>query len=139
MGKEVTVNGRKLLKTLQREFSSKYKYLFLAFIEDSDRGKEVNVKSLNTSLTIKEVRKKFSNEEITLTGSKVVRNMEKYFWKELGIAAQIAVKDYSGKAYYFPIGDYFNGMSLTKANRWAKEQGCCIIDNVSELSGKTVF
>lgn len=90
-------------------------------------------------MTIKEVRKKFSNEEITLTGSKVVRNMEKYFWKELGIAAQIAVKDYSGKAYYFPIGDYFNGMSLTKANRWAKEQGCSIIDNVSELSGKTVF
>ena len=139
MPKEVTVNGRKLLKTLQREFSSKYKYLFLAFIEDSDRGKSVNVKSLNTSLTIKDARKKFSNEEITLTGSKLIRNMENYFWNELGIAVQIAVKDYSGHAYYFPIGDYFNGMSLTKANRWAKEKGCSIIDNVSELSGKTVF
>jgi hypothetical protein len=139
MGKELTVNGRKLLKTLQKEFSKKYKFLFLAFIEDEDRGKTVNVKSLDTSLTIKEARKQFSNEEISLTGSKVVRNMEKYFWKELGIAVQIAVKDYDGNKYYFPIGDYFNKLSLTKANQWAERNNCSEIDDVSELSGKTVF
>jgi hypothetical protein len=139
MGKELTVNGRKLLKTLQKEFSKKYKFLFLAFIVDEDRGKSINVKSLNTSLTIKEARKQFSNEEISLTGSKVVRNMEKYFWKELGIAVQIAVKDYKGKKYYFPIGDYFNKLSLTKANHWAESMNCSEIDDVSELSGKTVF
>lgn len=139
MGKELTVNGRKLLKTLQKEFSKKYKFLFLAFIEDEDRGKTVNVKSLDTSLTIKEARKQFSNEEISLTGSKVIRNMEKYFWKELGIAVQIAVKDYDGHKYYFPIGDYFNKLSLTKANQWAERNNCSEIDDVSELSGKTVF
>ena len=139
MSKEITVNGRKLLETLQKEFSSKYTYLFLAFIEDKDRGSSVNVKSLDTSLTIKDVRKQFSNEEISLTGSKVVRNMEKYFWKELGIAVQIAVKDYKGHDFYFPIGDFFNKLSLTKANQWAESVGCSEIDDVSELSGKTVF
>ena len=65
--------------------------------------------------------------------------MEKYFWKELGIAVQIAVKDYKGKKYYFPIGDYFNKLSLTKANHWAESMNCSEIDDVSELSGKTVF
>ena len=121
MGKELTVNGRKLLKTLQKEFSKKYKFLFLAFIVDEDRGKSINVKSLNTSLTIKEARKQFSNEEISLTGSKVVRNMEKYFWKELGIAVQIAVKDYKWKKYYFPIG--VPKRPHESASRWRRGPG----------------
>ena len=39
----------------------------------------------------------------------------------------------------FYIGDYFNKLSLTKANRWAESMNCSEIDDVSELSGKTVF
>jgi hypothetical protein len=50
MAQEITVNGRKLLRTLQQEFSEKYEYLFLAFIADTDRGKSVNVKGLNTDI-----------------------------------------------------------------------------------------
>jgi len=136
---EITVNGRKLLRSLQKEFSEKYEYLFLAFIEDQDRGKTVNVKSLKTDTKIVDARKQFSNKEISLNGRTLVNNMEKYFWDELGIAVQIAVKDYEGRKFYFPIGDYFNKLSLTKANNWAKDKGCSIIDDVKELSGKTVF
>jgi hypothetical protein len=139
MSQEITVNGRKLLRTLQNEFTEKYEYLFLAFIVDEDRGKSVNVKSLKTDIKIVDARKQFSNEEISLNGKTLIKNMEKYFWEELGIAVQIAVKDYSGHAFYFPIGDYFNGLSLTKANIWAKDNGCSIFKDVKELSGKIVF
>jgi hypothetical protein len=92
-----------------------------------------------TDLKIVDVRKQFSNEEISLNGRTLVKNMEKYFWKELGIAVQIAVINYSGHKFYFPIGDYFDTLSLTKANNWAKNNGCSVIENVKELSGKTVF
>lgn len=139
MSQEITVNGRKLLRTLQNEFSEKYEYLFLAFIVDEDRGKSVNVKSLKTDVKIVDARKQFSNKEISLNGKSLIKNMEKYFWEELGIAVQIAVKDYKGHEFYFPIGDYFNCLSLTKANNWAKESGCSIFDDVKELSGKIVF
>ena len=57
----------------------------------------------------------------------------------LGNAVQIAVNDYDGHKYYFPIRDYFNKLSLTKANQWAKNNNCSEIEDVSELSVKTVF
>lgn len=139
MAQEITVNGRKLLRTLQHEFSEKYEYLFLAFIVDEDRGKSVNVKSLKTDVKIIDARKQFSNKEISLNGKTLIKNMEKYFWEELGISVQIAVKNYKEHELYFPIGDYFNGLSLTKANIWAKDNGCLTISNVKELSGKIVF
>ena len=139
MAQEITVNGRKLLRTLQHEFSEKYEYLFLAFIVDEDRGKSVNVKSLKTDMKIVDARKQFSNKEISLNGRTFVKNMEKYFWEELGISVQIAVKDYMGHKLYFPIGDYFNCLSLAKANIWAKDNGCSIFNDVKELSGKIVF
>lgn len=139
MGKEITVNGRKLLRTLQKEFSEKFEFLLLVFIKDEDRGKSVNVKSLDNNIKLVDARKQFSNEEISLNGRTHVKNMEKYFWEELGIATQIAVKNYSGHKFYFPIGDFFNGLSLSKANKWAEDQGCSKITDVTELSKKTVF
>ena len=124
VGGEITVNGNKIIQTVQKEFSKKFEYLTLCFIVDEDRGKFVNVRGINTARRISEVRKKISTKEISIHGRTKVQNIEDYFWKELGIACQIGVCNYNGHANYFPIGDFFNGGSLTGANEWAKNAGC---------------
>lgn len=139
MSNGVSVNGRKKVSTLQKEFSTKFNFLFIAFIVPADRHKEVDVRSLDNSKTLSELRTKFSNDDLTLNGKTLVKNIEKYFWDNLGLACQIAVHNYKGKTLYFPIGDFFNGLSLTKANEWAETQGCTKIPNVENFSKKNVF
>lgn len=140
VGGEITVNGNKVMKTLQKEFSKKFNYLTLCFIIDADREKIVNVKGINTDKRLSEVRKKFSNEEISLHGRTKVGNIESYFWKELGIACQIGICNYSGHAHYFPIGS-FNSLTLTAANDWAKSVGCKKVTDteIAQISRGTIF
>lgn len=139
MANSVSVNGRKKVSTLQKEFSDKFQFLFIAFIKPEDRNLEVNVRSLDNSKTLAELRTKFSNETLTLNGKTLVKNIEKYFWDNLGLACQIAVHNYKGKILYFPIGDFFNGLSLTKANEWAETQGCSKVVNIENFSKMNVF
>lgn len=124
VGGEITVNGRKIMKTLQKEFSKKYEYLLLCFIVDADREKNVNVKCIDTTKTIVEARKKASDKELSIHGRSKVQTIEDFFWKELGIACQIGIVNYSGHNYYFPIGSSFNEGTITAANEWAKNAGC---------------
>lgn len=140
VGGEITVNGNKIMKTLQREFSKKFNYLTLCFIVDADREKCVNVRGINTDKRLSEVRKKFSNEEISLHGRTKVSSIESYFWKELGIACQIGICNYSGHAHYFPIGS-FNSLTLTAANDWAKSVGCKKVTDteIAQISRGTIF
>lgn len=123
IGGEITVNGNKIMKTLQKEFSKKFEYLTLCFIVDADREKCVNVRGINTDKRLSEVRKKVSNKELSIHGRSMVKTIENFFWEELGIACQIGICNYMGHAHYFRLGD-FNIMSLTAANEWAKEAGC---------------
>jgi hypothetical protein len=139
MAKEISVHGRKHLSTLQKEFSEKFPHLILGFIHSGDRGKSVNVRGLDTSKSISATRTKTSNEEVSLHGRTKVSTMEEKFWEELGIAVQIAVQNYAGKKFYFPIGDGFNEQSLTKANAWAESKGCTKVEDIDAISGRNIF
>ena len=123
-GGEITVNGHKIMKTLQKEFSKKYEYLLLCFIVDADREKSVNVKCIDTTKTISQARKKISDKELSIHGRSKVQTIEDFFWKELGIACQIGISNYNGHSFYFPIGSSFNNDTITGANDWAKKMGC---------------
>ena len=140
MANEITVNGRKKMSTLQREFSEKFEYLTLCFIIDADREKSCSVKGIDTSKSLAETRKKFSNDEISIHGRTMVKNIENYFWEKLGIACQIGICNYSGHKFYFPLGD-FNNKSLTQANEWAKERGCTKVTSkeIAEISKGVIF
>jgi len=140
VGGEISVNGNKLMSTLQREFSNKFNYLTLCFIIDADRGKSVNVKGINTAKKLADVRKKFSNQEISIHGATKVENLENYFWKELGIACQIGICNYNGHKHYFPIGS-FNSQTLRAADSWAKSVGCKKVGptEIAEICKGTIF
>ena len=137
---EISVHGRKKMSTLQREFSGKFEYLTLCFIVDADREKSCNVKGIDTNKSLAETRKKFSNEEISIHGRTMVKTIENYFWKELGIACQIGVCDYSGHKHYFPLGG-FNDKTLSQANEWAKAQGCSKVGEteIAEICKGNIF
>lgn len=139
-GGEITVNGNKIVKTLQKEFSKKFEYLTLCFIVDADKDKCVNVRGINTDKRLSEVRKKASNKELSIHGRSMVKTVENFFWEELGIACQIGICNYLGHAHYFRLGD-FNNMSLTAANAWAKEAGCkkVGITEINQICGGSIF
>lgn len=141
IGGEISVNGNKIMKTLQKEFSNKFEYLTLCFIVDADREKSVNVRGINTDKRLSEVRKKVSTAEISIHGRTKVKNIEDYFWKELGIACQIGICNYNNHSHYFPIGDWFNSKSLTQANDWAKENGCSKVGKtqIDQICRGTIF
>ena len=141
LGGEISVNGNKIIQTVQKEFSKKFEYLTLCFIVDADRGKSVNVRGINTSKRISEVRKKISTKEISIHGRTKVQNLEDYFWKELGIACQVGICGYNGHKHYFPIGDWFNGGSLTSANEWAKGANCKKVGatEIKEICSGNIF
>ena len=117
-----------------------YAKVYFTNLIDADREKCVNVKGINTDRKLADVRKKFSNEEISLHGRTKVGNIESYFWKELGIACQIGICNYCGHSHYFPIGS-FNGLTLTAANDWAKSVGCKKVTDteINQISRGTIF
>lgn len=137
---EISVHGRKLMKTLQKEFSEKFEYLTLCFIVDADREKNCNVRGIDTSKSLADTRKKFSNEEISIHGRTMVKTLENYFWEQLGIACQVGVCNYSGHKHYFPIGS-FNDKSLTQANNWAEANGCTKVgkEEIEEICKGSIF
>lgn len=141
VGGEISVNGNKIMQTVQKEFSNKFEYLTLCFIVDADRGKIVNVRGINTAKRISEVRKKVSTKEISIHGRTKVQNIEEYFWKELGIACQIGVCGYNDHVNYFPIGSWFNEKSLTAANDWAKGAGCKKVtaEDIKRICSGSIF
>lgn len=140
MANEISVHGRKKMSTLQREFSEKFEYLTLCFIIDADRNKSCSVKGIDTSESLAETRKKNSQEEISIHGRTMVKNIENYFWEKLGIACQIGICNYNGHKHYFPLGE-FNNLSLTQANKWAQERGCKKVTatEISEISQGLIF
>lgn len=140
MANEISVHGRKKMATLQREFSEKFEYLTLCFIIDADKEKSCNVKGIDTSKSLAETRKKNSQEEISIHGRTMVKNIENYFWEKLGIACQIGICNYNGHKHYFPLGE-FNNLSLTQANKWAQERGCKKVTatEISEISQGLIF
>ena len=137
MAGEITVNGRKKLATLQKEFSEAFNYLFIAFIDIADKDKKGQVNQIDCSKSISEVRTRVSNEELSLNGRTLIKNIEKYFESELGIYCQIGVHNYQGKTLYIPTDDAFNNSGLTAANKWAAENGCSAIGKIN-LSGEVV-
>ena len=141
LGGEISVNGNKIIQTVQKEFSKKFEYLTLCFIVDADRGKSVNVRGINTLKRISEVRKKVSTKEISIHGRTKIQNLEDYFWKELGIACQVGICGFNGHKHYFPIGDWFNEGSLTAANEWAKGANCKKVGatEIKEICSGNIF
>lgn len=123
---EIKVTGNKLLKTLMAEFQAEFNYLRLGFfsLEDWEKANSSGgtIHELNSSKRLSEVRtKKPSGEnEISIHGNTLVKNIEKNFKEIYGICVQVC---YNKKGERFYTSGKADELSLSALNKFLSENG----------------
>lgn len=105
MGADLNIHGQKLLKTIQKEFTTQYPYLGLMFFnkEQADKGKKDggSIKPLSSNQRLADVRVKKgdSGTEFHIGNRTRIGNLERYFEEKFGLYVQVCFfKD--GKGFY---------------------------------------
>jgi hypothetical protein len=125
MARKITTTGSKKVATLQKEFNAHFPYLRLKICPPEARELVKNGKTItgvDTSLTLSEVRTKKGTGQVSLTGSKSIKRLEKEFDEIFGLYVQICYTDKGGKRFY-TTGD-MDSRSLTALNRDKEAEGC---------------
>jgi hypothetical protein len=126
MAREITTTGSKKVATLQKEFNAHFPYLRLKIcpIEAKELVKKgESISGVDNSKTLSEVRTKKGTGQVSLTGSKSIKRLEKEFDEIFGLFVQICYTEKDGKRYYTSSDDG-DGMSLTALNRDKEAKGC---------------
>ena len=125
MAREVSTNGRKKVYTLMKEFNANFPYLRLS-IHSSEMAEKARkgetIYHLDVNKTLSEVREKKGSGEISFTGSKNVRTIEREFDSIFGLYVQICFTTKEGKRHYTTSED--DSQSLTELNREKETMGC---------------
>ena len=125
MAREITTTGSKKVATLQKEFNAHFPYLRLKICPPEARELVKNGKAItgvDTSLTLSEVRTKKGTGQVSLTGSKSIKRLEKEFDEIFGLYVQICYTDKGGNRFY-TTGE-MDSRSLTALNRDKEAEGC---------------
>ena len=71
------MNGKKKIETIQKEFTAKFPYLTLVFLDEAKSG-------IEGAKTLAEVRKS-KGEDVSIMASQKVNSLEKKFLKNYGL------------------------------------------------------
>ena len=82
MASELSMNGRKKIETLQKEFTQKFPYLTLVFLDKERRA-------IDISKSLSEVRQA-KGEDISIIASLKVNTLEKRFLANFGLVVEVA-------------------------------------------------
>lgn len=126
MESEPSINGRKKIETLQKEFTQKFPYLTLVFL-DKDR------RPIDISKSLSEVRLS-KGEDISIIASLKVNTLEKRFLANFGLVAEIAYQK-SGKVVY--TKDNVD-KTLNELNKWCEENDCQPFEFKKSFTGNTL-
>jgi hypothetical protein len=127
MAKELSMNGRKKIETIQREFSEKFNYLTLIFLN-------VENKSIDVSKSLSEVRTK-KGPDISIIGSLKVNTLEKRFNESFGLKVEVA---YSKDGKVFHTKDSVD-KTLNELNSWCGKNGCEKFEFKKKLTRNTLM
>ena len=125
--KELSMNGRKKIETLQKEFTQKFPYLTLIFLDKERRA-------IDISKSLSEVRQA-KGEDISIIASLKVNTLEKRFLTNFGLVVEIAYQK-SDKVIY--TKDNVN-KSLNELNKWCEENDCQPFEFKKSLTGNTLY
>lgn len=126
MAEGISVTGNKKIETLKKEFTSKYPYLKLLVCPMSEKEKAekgLRISQVDTSLTIANVRTKVAPGNITITGNKLVKTLEKEFEDIFGLYVQVAHTNEDGRCMYSTLRGGGDNMTLSAYNKKREEQG----------------
>ncbi len=111
---EISFTGNKLLKSIAREWSTKYPYLWIRFYRPD--GKHQG----DWSVSHATIRGKKGAEELSTNGTQHVHTFETRYEAAYGCKVEIMYQK-NGRNYH-SLGEN-NGQTLIEFNEWAKAKG----------------
>lgn len=122
---EISVSGNKKIATLQKEFNKKFPYIRLGIYYSYARqqvAKGETITQIDGDKTLASVRRADSGGDISISGNKKIKSLEKEFDTVFGLYAQICYTTAEGKRYYTSKSD--DDMTLAAFNAKCEKNGC---------------
>lgn len=123
---EISVNGNKKVGTLMKEFNKQFPYLRLSICYSYARQSVAKGNSLSGSIdvdkTLASVRRADSGGDISISGNKKVKTLEKEFDTVFGLYVQVCYTAKDGHRYY--TGESSDEMTLAALNKKCEANGC---------------
>lgn len=118
---EISVNGNKKIGTLQKEFNKKFPYLRLSIYYSYMRNESTKT-PLPEDKTLASVRRADSGGDISISGNKKIKSLEKEFDTVFGLYAQVCYTTAEGNRYY--TSGSSDDMTLSAFNAQCEKNGC---------------
>jgi hypothetical protein len=126
MASELSMNGRKKIETLQKEFTQKFPYLTLVFLDKEKRA-------IDISKSLSEVRQA-KGEDISIIASLKVNTLEKRFLENFGLVVEVAYQKSNKVVYTKDNVD----KTLNELNKWCQENDCQPFEFKKSFTGNTL-
>ena len=125
MATSLTTNGKKKISTFKKEFSLKFNYLTIQFLDKKRKeyDNELNLVSIRTK----------KGEDISISGQNKINSLESKFEKNLGIGIEVC---YSKAGKLVPTKSN-NDKTLSELNKWCESNGCDLIQGNKKISLKS--
>lgn len=121
---DISVTGNKKLDTLRKEFNKKFPYLRLGIYYSYARqqvAKGESITPIDGDKTLASVRRADSGGDISISGNKKIKSLEKEFDTVFGLYCQICYTNAEGKRYY--TSGSTDEMTLSAFNSYCEKNG----------------
>lgn len=122
---EISVSGNKKIDTLRKEFNKKFPFLRLGIFYSYARqqvAKGETITPIDGSKTLASVRRADSGGDISISGNKKIKSLEKEFDTVFGLYCQVCYTTAEGKRYYTSGSD--DEKTLSAFNAECEKKGC---------------
>lgn len=122
---EISVTGNKKIETLCKEFNKKFPYLQLCIFYSYARqqvAKGESITPIDRSKTLASVRRANSGGDISISGNKKIKSLEKEFDTVFGLYCQVCYYTPEGKGIYTSGAN--DDKTLAAFNADCEKRGC---------------
>lgn len=122
---ELSVTGNKKIETLCKEFNKKFPYLRLGIFYSYARqqvAKGEFIMPIDYSKTLASVRRANSGGDISISGNKKIKSLEKEFDTVFGLYCQVCYTTSDGHRYY--TSGLSDEKTLSAFNEECKQRNC---------------
>jgi hypothetical protein len=122
---EISVSGNKKIDTLQKEYNKKFPYIRLGIYYSYARqqvAKGETITQIDGDKTLASVRRADTGGDISISGNKKIKSLEKEFDTVFGLYAQVCYTTAEGKRYY--TSGSTDDMTLSAFNAECEKNGC---------------
>mgnify|MGYP003310633519 CR=1 FL=1 len=122
---DISVTGNKKLDTLRKEFNKKFPYLRLGIFYSYARqqvAKGESITPIDGDKTLASVRRADSGGDISISGNKKIKSLEKEFDTVFGLYCQVCYTDGDGHRYYTSGSN--DEKTLAAFNAECEKNGC---------------